>query len=193
MDQFSTVFEKDTYGTDSEPNAMGFLGGLEFRRAAGPGHATAALEVARTDPWLYIREHPLVSFFSTRRIHSESRKDILGDKNYYFINTPIGYSYGPDVVVGSFLVSYTVPDSWSAYAEYRLVLDGENGITTPYVTGDAAWDLRTPSGDENVINIATVGGWYRFSPRFSVFGEASFVYNDDENDIQLASGLRYTF
>ena len=193
MDQLSTVFEQKAYGADSEPNAMGWLGGVEFLRPAGSGSWSASVEAAYTDPWLYIREHPLVSFVSTRRVHSEAKKQVLGDRNYYFANTPLGYSYGPDVVVASARLSYTRPEAWSVYGEHRLLLDGENRITTPFQTGDAAWDRRTPSGDVEVVNMTKLGGWRRFSPGFSVFGEAGMVYNDGGRDLQLALGLRCEF
>lgn len=191
MDQFSTAFEQKTYGLDSEPNAMGYLAGVEYRRPVGTGHFSAAFEFVKTDPWLYIREHPLVSFLSTRRIHSEARKDVLGDRNYYFLNTPIGYPRGPDVIVNSLLLSYTEAGRRGLYAEYRLVFAGEHDVTTPFVTGDAAWEYKTPSGNADTENIARLGGWYRISRSFSVFAEAAFVYNDGETDLQLAAGVRW--
>ncbi|MDR2588052.1 MAG: capsule assembly Wzi family protein, partial [Spirochaetales bacterium] len=146
MDQLSTNFEQDVYGKDIEPNAMGYMGGFEYRRAAGPGFFSAGYEYAQTSSWLYIREHPLVSYFSTRRIHSEARKDVLGDHNYFYVNTPLGYVYGSDAVVNSFLLSYTVAGSWALYAEYRLLYIGENDINSAFNT-EGAWDKKSPSGD----------------------------------------------
>ncbi|GAB4221647.1 MAG: hypothetical protein Kow009_12300 [Spirochaetales bacterium] len=229
QDQLSTLFEKDTYGKDEEPNAMGYLVGFELQRAVGRGSlarsrsrkegAMAAgtqpvgpqegpsgrawlrggYEFVKTDPWLYIRETPYVSFVSTRRVHSEARKTVLGEKNYYFLHTPIGYPYGPDVVVNTFWVSYEVPETYRITLEYTLIFEGENDITTRFQTGDAAWDLHTPSGTPDVRNILTLGVFYTVSPKILVFLEPSFVYNGNlyheagrtAMDFQLVLGVRY--
>jgi hypothetical protein len=190
MDQLSTVFEKNTYGRDVEPNAMGYLAGIEYRHAAGWGYFSAGYEFVKTDPWLYIREHPLVSYFSTRRIHSEARKSIEGGHNYYYLNTPLGYAYGSDVVVNSFLLSYTVAGNWSVYAEYRLMFIGQNDINTAFVT-EHAWDLKTPSGSAEVKNAVSLGGWRQLSGGILVFAEAAMLHNDEGADFQLAAGARW--
>lgn len=200
MDQLSTIFEKNAYGKDEEPNAMGFLAGIEYSRQIGGGNLTVGYEFVKTDPWLYIRETPLVSFFSTRRIHSEARKEVLGDKNYYYLNSPIGYNQGPDTVMNSLLVSYCVAGAYEVFFEYRLLLKGENSITSLFLTGDAAWDLRTPSGTPDVRNVFSLGGWLRFSDRFTVFLQSTLVYNGDaahvkgaaEWDLENVLSLRYT-
>jgi hypothetical protein len=200
MDQFSTLFEQEAYGIDSEPNAMGYLAGLEYRLPAGDGGFTFSYEFVYTDPWLYIREHPLVSFVSTRRVQSEARKKVLGDKNYTYRNSPIGYAGGPDLVVNSLLLSYDVADRYGVSFEGRLSFSGENELTGPFFTGDPAWALTTPSGKAETAVALTLGGWYRFSAEISAFLEASFVYNGDKNhvrgktaaDLQLAAGFRYT-
>lgn len=210
QDQLSTIFEKQTYGKDQEPNAMGYLMGLELQRAVGGSGANQGVESSRkawlrggyefvkTDPWLYIRETPYVSFFSTRRVHSEARKTLLG-KNYYFLHTPLGYLHGPDVVVNTFWLRYEVPDRYRLFLEYSLVLKGENQVTTRFLTGDAAWDLHTPSGTPDARNILTCGVIYTVSPRVLVLMEPSLVYNGDlyhesgrrALDFQLVLGIRY--
>ncbi|MDR1317680.1 MAG: capsule assembly Wzi family protein [Spirochaetales bacterium] len=190
MDQLSTSFEQDVYGRDIEPNAVGYMAGLEYRRAAGSGYISAGYEYVQTSPWLYIREHPLVSYLSTRRIHSEARKDVLGDHNYFYLNTPLGYVYGSDVIINSFMVSYTAAFRWALYAEYRLMYIGENGINSAFNT-DSAWDKKTPSGDFEVKYYVSLGGWYRFTAGISAFAEASVMHNDKGTDCQLAAGVRW--
>jgi len=214
QDQLSTIFEKDTYGKDEEPNAMGFLVGFELQSVVGTGRndrmgqhggrsgkawLRGGYEFVKTDPWLYIRETPYVSFFSTRRVHSEARKSVLGDKNYYFLHTPLGYLYGPDVVVNTFWVSYEVPERYRLFLEYSLILKGENEVTTRFLTGDVAWDLRTPSGTPDVRNVVTVGAYYTVSPKLVILMQPSFVYNTSlyheagqtALDFQLVLGMRY--
>ena len=211
QDQLSTIFEKDTYGKDEEPNAMGYLVGLELQRALGGGGRGSkgggsgkawlrgGYEFVKTDPWLYIRETPYVSFFSTRRVHSEARKTVLGEKNYYFLNTPLGYLYGPDVVVNTLWITYEVPERYRLFLEYSLILKGENEVTTRFQTGDAAWDLHTPSGTPEVRNIVTFGVYYTVSPKVVILMQPSFVYNGNlyheagrsALDFQLVLGIRY--
>ena len=211
QDQLSTLFEKDTYGKDEEPNAMGYLVGIELQRAVGghrkgrnegvPGKAwlRGGYEFVKTDPWLYIRDTPYVSFFSTRRVHSEARKAVLGEKNYYFLHTPLGYLYGPDVVVNTLWITYEVPEMYRLFLEYSLVLKGENEVTTRFQTGDAAWDLHTPSGTPEARNILTFGVYYAISPKVVVLMQPSFVYNGNLShdagpraiDFQLVWGIRY--
>jgi len=199
QDQLSTIFEKDSYGTDEEPNAMGYLAGVEFQRGIGGGWLRIGYEFVKTDPWLYIRETPYVSFFSTRRVHSESRKEVLGEKNYYFLNTPLGYQYGPDAVVNSLRIVYEVPARYKMFIEYALIFKGENEVTTCFLTGDPAWALDTPSGTPDVQNWITLGGEYPVSRKFLVLIQTDFVYNGNEGhkkgrtalDFQVVFGLRY--
>lgn len=230
QDQLSTLFEKETYGKDEEPNAMGYLVGFELQQLVGSPDARfkntgfktgsetqgnsregqgagssgkawlrAGYEFVKTDPWLYIRETPYVSFFSTRRVHSEARKAVLGDKNYYFLHTPLGYQYGPDVVVNTIWISYEVPERYRWFLEYSLILKGENEVTSRFLTGDVAWDLHTPSGTPDVRNIVTFGVVYTVSPKVTVLMEPSFVYNGNlyheagrkALDFQLVLGIRY--
>ena len=219
QDQLSTIFEKSTYGKDEEPNAMGYLIGFELQKAVGRGPEARAkeggketkeggrgkawlkggYEFVKTDPWLYIRETPYVSFFSTRRVHSEARKTLTGEKNYYFLHTPLGYLYGSDVVVNTFWMSYEVPEHYRLFLEYSLILKGENEVTTRFLTGDAAWSLHTPSGTPDVRNLITVGVFYVLSPKVVVLIQPSFVYNTNlyheagrrALDFQMVFGIRY--
>jgi hypothetical protein len=191
MDQLSTSFEQNTYGRDVEPNAMGYMLGFEYRHSLGSGYFSAGYEFVQTSPWLYIREHPLVSYFSTRRVHSEARKSVMGEHNYIYLNTPLGYVYGSDVVVNSFLVSYTVAGKWAVYAEYRFMFLGENGINSPFNT-ENAWDLKTPSGDYESKRIISLGGWRRLGWGLSLFAEAAMIHNNRGNDFQLAAGARWS-
>jgi len=211
QDQLSTIFEKDTYGKDEEPNAMGYLVGFELQHSVGVSRRDGnggssgkawlrgGYEFVKTDPWLYIRETPYVSFFSTRRVHSEARKTVLGEKNYYFLNTPLGYLYGNDVVVNTLWITYEVPERYRLFLEYSLILKGENEVTTRFQTGDAAWDLHTPSGTPEVQNIVTFGVYYTVSPKVVILMQPSFVYNGNlyheagrsALDFQLVLGIRY--
>jgi hypothetical protein len=190
LDQLSTAFEQNVYGRDIEPNAVGYMAGFEYRHPLGTGYISAGYEFVQTSPWLYIREHPLVSYFSTRRIHSEARKDVLGDHNYFYVNTPLGYAYGSDVIVNSIVVSYTTAFDWAVYAEYRLIYIGENGINSVFNT-ESAWDKKTPSGDFEVKYYISLGGWYRFPVGISVFAETSLMHNNEGLDCQLAAGVRW--
>ena len=201
MDQLSTIFEKKAYGKDEEPNAMGYLAGIEYSRPLGGGNFTVGYEFVKTDPWLYIRETPLVSFVSVRRIHSEARKEVQGDTNTFFLASPIGYNYGPDSIVNSFLASYEVPDSYQVFFEYLLLFQGENTLTSLFLTGDAAWDLNTPSGVADVKNVFSLGGWYRLTKELTVFLKTSMVYNGnaahnkgkEEWDLQSVLSFRFTY
>ncbi|MCL1817762.1 MAG: capsule assembly Wzi family protein [Spirochaetaceae bacterium] len=190
VDQLATSFKEQQYGKAVEPNARGFMAGIEYRHPAGSGSFTAGYEFVYTDPWLYIREHPLVSFSSTRRIQSESRKDITGDSNYLYITTPLGYGYGSDIIMNGFILSYTVAGKWAAYGEFRLIFTGDNGITSPFDT-DLAYSKKTPSGDVEVKKLFILGGWYRFAFGVSLFAEGAVLRNDAGTDYQLAAGLRW--
>ncbi|MDR2589207.1 MAG: hypothetical protein LBC67_07250, partial [Spirochaetales bacterium] len=82
-----------------------------------------------------------------------------------------------------------VAGSWALYAEYRLLYIGENDINSAFNT-EGAWDKKSPSGDAQVKNIFSLGGWYRFFRGFSLFAEAAFLRVREKKDFQLAAGAR---
>jgi hypothetical protein len=141
-DQWSAPLEDGSY-TEEEPNAFGYLAGLDWRRALGDGFLRASGEWVRTDPWIYIGLHPLVSHTSRRRVQAEnspSTAEVLLDK-------PLGYYGGPDFQIYSLLLSYRVPGSFGASIKAETAVKGENTIARSLPPEDEGDSKRvTPSG-----------------------------------------------
>lgn len=142
FNQIQSEYELSKYGADSIPNATGWMAGTQFTAAAGPGYFTATAEVIHADPYLYIRENPLLTFSWRRRTLSNTG----GDK---YITLPIGSKYGPDSNAVWARFEYQIPALALAGFEFEFLSRGENTITSPYDKGEEAAAARTPSGSRS--------------------------------------------
>jgi hypothetical protein len=139
LNQLQTRFEQENFDS-AIPNARGWNLGLRWAVPVGPGVGFGFFEYAQSDPWLYVREHPLISFHWRRRALS----NLLPGRPIY--TEPLGFAYGPDTVVFALSAGFELVDTASAQIEARLIRAGEQTVNTPYQEGPAALALSTPSG-----------------------------------------------
>jgi len=154
MNQLQTAYELENYAgdTSSIPNAFAFMVGLSGAKIVGNGLLHGGLEWFETNPWMYIRENALNSFFARKRLNNGTP----GTKRLY--DQPIGYKHGPDSRVFSGWIGFIQGDDLNLEfnASYRLA--GQNRIDTPYRTGEAAIKAQTPSGTaEQYVTLGVQG------------------------------------
>ncbi len=199
IDQMQTFYEKSRYDADETPGAMGYLAGAEWSVPLGEGYLSAGLEGAYTDPWLYIRENPAVSFISRRNIVSNYVGRTVLDK-------PLGYRSGPDAVLLSLASDYRVFGRGRAGMGLTLLGSGEQTLLSPYGEGEDAVTMTSPSGTAEVLLAARLSGEYRLSREPGVRGawagadvsllrvwNEEHVRGDDLVDLQLVLFGSYRF
>lgn len=133
------------YEDDSQSNAYGIMGGLEYRRSFRNGSMLLYAEYTMTTPMLYRRDK--VDFIRATRYNAV-------DAQTYFVVffDYIGFPYGGDCRILELSASYTSDDAWSAELLCRFGQKGEMNIFKSHNTegnNDGAPNIKgaTPSGD----------------------------------------------
>jgi hypothetical protein len=181
-DQIQSAYEEYRYpGADASPSAWGFLAGAKARVPIGPGYLRAGIEWARADPWLYlISGQP--DYLVERRVFSNFlRAKVIDTK-------PLGYWTGPDAVVLSGGLGYTIFGTMDIGVEALYLQKGENGLDALWHTGPEAVALTAPSGatPERRLVLSLSGSWSPW-PFLTVASDLSWVH---VLDYQHVAGAR---
>ena len=139
FNQIQSTYEIERYGADAIPNARGWRAGAEASTGIGPGIFKAVVEYTHTDPWLYIRENPLITYSWRRKVTS----NVDGTR---ILTLPLGFVHGPDTDSFWAQASYFLPGFGQAALSGEYWVDGDKSITTPYAEGQEAATETTPSG-----------------------------------------------
>ncbi len=157
LNQYQSDFERERYGDVAAgiPNAMAGLAGLELCAplpldlglavpvwlAAGMTlHVFAGVEVVETNPWFGVRENPLVSSFSRRRLTS----NLPGGEEY--VDQPLGWRFGPDSRVWRAWLGVLDVGAGDIEIGMEHREQGQHDLRTAYEEGAAAVALTTPTG-----------------------------------------------
>lgn len=175
MDEYQTCYEIEA-GTGGNPRAMGYIAGAETFLPLGRGYLEAGFEWVQTDPWLYNREHPLLTYINRRRIWS------FYSDSYIYVDKPLGYYTGPDSMVLSFRLGYSVTGAYSAMFEVRLVAQGENDLHADYPSASESADasrMTTPTGTPQQTLIFHLMGDVSLSEKLCLGGHIYLVQVKD--------------
>jgi hypothetical protein len=168
-------------GDETDPNknafAMGYQIGFTLLSNPffqfGPGRLRLDAEISYVDPWTYGKAYDLRKFTS-RFVYVES---FVG-RNW--VDYPLGFYLGPDVIDIHCRISYGIPGEWEAELHWNTTAKGEIdlygwGADNDYYhigeagyplgwspTGTAEWtNALTVSGYWTVLSGVTVSAWYR--------------------------------
>ena len=189
----------------SQADSMGYLGGIEYARGAGPGILSSSLEYAKTDPLLYRRDG--VDFLMFRKYFTHGYPSGPG---YILSLDYIGYEYGGDAQVLQWDTGYRIPGVGNFTFTLFGMRHGEMDIFMSHNTGNdnngsANYEGTTPSGDQIAeILSASLYGEYEV-PRLLTWaemkiwaeldwiGKRTYVkstdsYTDPSADLQLTVG-----
>lgn len=200
VDDFSMPGEgnKPTESEANNPNAMGFLAGVKRVFPVKKLVGYTSLEVAKTDPYLYLRDGKAgeydLSYVGTIRTY----QNWTGGYTYH--PQVIGYTYGNDVIVVNLNGGLRSFGKWNVEANLRYMAHGtfdiftkwskvggalssEPGkpfVKTPTTNGnDSAGNYADPDyGLRNAVShtvVAGVHGSYSIQKNLSVFGQVDFV------------------
>jgi hypothetical protein len=168
MNQFQTDFEKQKYAgaADAMPDAYGWLAGAEVTVPVWLGQELpplvlgAGAEFCETNPWMYVRENAMNSWFTTRRLVS----NVPG--SFQMIHQPIGWRLGPDARSLQVWLEASVADLFELGLGWEYRARGENNLLSRYAEGPAAVALVTPSGIVQYENVFGFDGqvWFLHAP-----------------------------
>ncbi|MBN1696629.1 MAG: hypothetical protein JW881_03855 [Spirochaetales bacterium] len=157
----------------------------------GPGRFRLDGEFALVDPWVYGKYYNLRKF-TTRIIYVESYH------GRYWVDFPLGFYLGPDVVDINLALAYGVPGKWEAELHWNRNGKGEidlygwdDGNDYSYIgedgypltgapTGTAQWTENfSVSIYYELFKNVTIGGWYRLrvvENRFNESGDGGIYH-----------------
>ncbi|MEE8440219.1 MAG: capsule assembly Wzi family protein [Spirochaetia bacterium] len=93
VDQVQSALEKERSYTDSEPEAFGYLAGVEYAMPISDSWLTIGTEWAYLDPWMYIGRSIMGSLTYRRRVQAEN---VLPAGAKVIVEKSLGYPSGPD-------------------------------------------------------------------------------------------------
>ena len=182
---------------DSQSDAMGYMGGLEYAGVAGPGILESSLEFVLTSPLLYRRD--AVDFLMFRKYFTHGNPGV----GYILAVDYVGYQYGGDAMVLQWDTKWRLPDSGSLSLRLFGMRHGEvyyyNAVGPSY-TG------TTPSGDKvDETFVASLTGEYELRrllrwPQTSIWAELDWIlkrsytlstgnYSPISADLQFTTGI----
>ena len=150
IEQLQSAVERERGYADGEPEAMGYLAGLEYTRpltfgGRAAGWLTIGTEWVYLDPWMYLGRTDLNTFSYRRRVQAEH---VIPAGAKVLVEKSLGYPTGPDYYEVLLHGRLDLDPRYSVAVEARYAAKGENDIGRPLEVTDPEDALRrTPSGD----------------------------------------------
>ncbi len=201
----------------SQPNAVGILGSLQYRRTFGAGLFRAAAEGVYTTPYLYLRDSGGIDPDSPDYASSQPIDFVVGYQQYtqemglLLKKEFLGYRWGGDAVTATLLGEFTIPNRGSIYGRLFWMAHGTYDADSLYAVGPQAVAVQTPSsselkgsGEKNGVETTfavSAGGSFQAAEQVSIRGNLHWVLRrnpgnvsapDPKYDIQAAFGVRYS-
>jgi len=179
-------------GSD-QPNAMGYLFGLNIHKPLRSGAWDITLEAVLTEPYLYMRDG------IEHKVMTRERDQDYGYVPHYEY---LGYRHGGDAVVGLFDCSYTSLSGYSIGGRLTYLAHGEIDIATVIPFGEYP-EATTPSG--TAVHKVRYGLYGLYSlpvePLFRSFEmwlslDAVRTWGRDQHpahDVQLVTGISLSY
>lgn len=154
IDQIQSQIEEERGYPDREPEAFGFLAGVEYVLSVGTGWVTVGTEWVYLNPWMYIGRSILGGFSYRRRVQAEN---VLPSGAKVIVTKPLGYPLGPDHYgITTYLELNTYPRINSS-VEVGLYATGENGVNRDLPAVDESDASRvTPSGVGEFVGLGRI-------------------------------------
>lgn len=163
--EFDTPYEDG----GNYPGAAGWMGGVRASHASEAGVFSGFAEYVLTDPLLYNRYHPLLTFVSRRRIWSYIEPD-----QFIYYDKTVGYRTGPDTAAFAGGIEYRLPPQLAAELTYSYIAKGEKNTLSSYqeTPGES-----TPTGVPELTHVGELSVEYAPIPLLSVGGSVYLVHD----------------
>ena len=121
QNELQTKTERNQRNGALYPDSYGYQVGTDISiPAINDGYWNIALEGVYASPYLYFKHTPQASLYRTRNDNLSSD----------WINSWVGFPFGPDCLAGHFSFGYEKPSKWNASLGYNLIVKGENDFDT---------------------------------------------------------------
>jgi hypothetical protein len=199
----------------AQADASGYLAGIEYASAIGPGVFTTSLEYALTNPLLYRREKVDFLMFRKYFTNGDPTSPNYNLTGYILSLDYMGYPYGGDAQVLQWDGAYRIPDVGTIRARLFGMRHGEMDFfkshnSTGNNAGYADYAGTTPSGDairESLI--ASMSGEFELPKLVSwasakawaqldwigrrTFAKSTSSYSGATADLQFTAGCTLSF
>ncbi len=150
IEQLQIALEEERGYAEGDPNAFGFLAGLEYAVPLPVGWLTVGAEWVHLDPWMYIGRNLPTTFTYRRLVQAEHVRNPegvpVGAK--VLVEKPLGYPAGPDYYEVLVHAKAGLRERVTIGVQARFAAKGENELGRPVEIEDPAdAGRRTPSGD----------------------------------------------
>ena len=145
IEQLQSAVEQERGYAEDDPDAFGYLAGIEYARPLSFGWLTVGTEWAFLDPWMYIGRTVDNSFTWRRLVQAEH---VIPSGAKMLVEKPLGYPAGADYYEVLVHARADLVSRYAIAAQARFAAKGENQVGRSPDVVDAADALRrTPSGD----------------------------------------------
>lgn len=225
MDDLAIPFiERESGGVGSNsPNALGYMVGMKLSFPQQKGRFFGNMEVAYTDPYLYLRDRGMASEENDTTYGNSFiagfREYVSSDKGKYDLLF-LGYPFGGDAIVCDLVLGYESYRGWNVSTELFYMCHGAfgpltrwaemegDGMHTPTDStgpggeyGTSGEDAENKDSASHTIYISLNGG-YDFTKHISLKGSLGVktVINKDnlkssgtKSDMQFTLGFGFRF
>lgn len=169
LDQYQSASESEYFPNRAqEPNAFGYMLGLKRSDTMDKGFLLTGFEGVLTLPYLYTHE----DHWTNAAVNQFYSSDIG-----YFIEYPLGYTQGPDVLSFTVYGQYSKPAFWQLELYQTWQLRGENRVGTPYP--ETAENSFLPSGRTENSYITRLKGQLYITKHFTLGSTVVFAYRNN--------------
>jgi len=169
LDQYQSASEVEYFPENAqEPNAFGYMLGVKRSDTLQKGFLISGFEGVLTLPYLYTHE----DHWTNAAVNQFYSSDIG-----YFIEYPLGYAQGPDVLSFTLYGQYSQPGIWGLDIYQTWRQRGENRVGTPYP--EFAEENFPPTGLAENAFITRISGYFYLSDHFKLSSTVVFAYRDN--------------
>ncbi len=144
VDQVQSAVEKERSYTASEPEAFGYLAGVEYVLPLPDSWLTIGTEWVYLDPWMYIGRSIMGSLTYRRRVQAEH---VLPAGAKVIVEKSLGYPAGPDYYGVTGFATLDLGTDFAFSLDVSFFANGENEVGRSLPPDDADDAARvTPSG-----------------------------------------------
>ena len=176
--------------TNEDPNALGYLAGIEYYYPFNKGTALFYLEFVYTDPYLYVDNSPLAASIWYRKMMANP---VSGSRYRW-----IGHPNGRDTITLMFGSWLSFGEKLSVDIKAEYLIKGEHDIVWDWTAGEQSTDERTPTGIPQHSVSLTAFIEYKLTNSLSIQGGIanSIIINTGHKDLYLygaefSIGIRY--
>ena len=184
---------------NTNPSALGFLGGIKGTKEIAGLAGKLSLEFAKTDPYLYLRDNMTVADDSIQRAGEYGINFVVAIRDYtnnhgasYYDPEFLGYDYGGDALVVNANASLKDYGKWSIEGNLFFMKHGTSDYYTCWAATQETYESSTPTTSHPTDNhadddatstrnaasttfVSGIHGSYTFNKNLDIYGQIDLI------------------